>query len=120
MHFRLGVLGLIVLGFLVSLPGAKVAAQSDPLRIAHRQCMTSVKQGRYDKAEPFCLKAVKLGEAKFGREHKYTGTFLKNLAALFRAQGRYADAEPLYKRSLAILEKAGLVPLKWREPSAKV
>ena len=120
MHFRLGVLGLIVLGFLVSLPGAKIAAQSDPLRIAHRQCMTSVKQGRYEKAEPFCLRALKLGEAKFGREHKYTGTFLKNLAALFRAQGRYADAEPLYKRSLAILEKAGLVPLKWREPSAKV
>src|SRR5262249_30460191 len=29
-----------------------------------------------------------------------------NLAALYRDQGRYADAEPLYKRSLAISEKA--------------
>ena len=31
---------------------------------------------------------------------------LNNLAALYDDQGRYADAEPLYKRSLAIREKA--------------
>ncbi len=31
---------------------------------------------------------------------------LNNLAELYRAQGWYADAEPLYKRSLAIREKA--------------
>ena len=31
---------------------------------------------------------------------------LNNLAELYQAQGRYADAEPLYKRSLAIREKA--------------
>ena len=29
-----------------------------------------------------------------------------NLAMLYRGQGRYSDAEPLYKRSLAIFEKA--------------
>ena len=33
-------------------------------------------------------------------------TSLNNLAVLYRAQGRYAEAEPLYKRSLAIDEKA--------------
>ena len=31
---------------------------------------------------------------------------LNNLAELYRDQGRYAEAEPLYKRSLAIREKA--------------
>jgi hypothetical protein len=31
---------------------------------------------------------------------------LNDLAVLYRVQGRYADAEPLYKRSLAIREKA--------------
>jgi tetratricopeptide (TPR) repeat protein len=31
---------------------------------------------------------------------------LNNLAALYYLQGRYAQAEPLYKRSLAIMEKA--------------
>jgi tetratricopeptide (TPR) repeat protein len=33
-------------------------------------------------------------------------TSLNNLAALYRAQGKYAEAEPLYQRSLAIREKA--------------
>ncbi len=31
---------------------------------------------------------------------------LNNLAELYRAQGKYAGAEPLYKRALAIWEKA--------------
>ena len=33
-------------------------------------------------------------------------TDLNNLAELYRAQGKYAEAEPLYKRALAIWEKA--------------
>ena len=33
-------------------------------------------------------------------------TSLNNLAELYHDQGRYADAEPLYQRSLAISEKA--------------
>ncbi len=33
-------------------------------------------------------------------------TSLNNLAELYPAQGRYAEAEPLYQRALAISEKA--------------
>ncbi len=33
-------------------------------------------------------------------------TSLNNLAGLYDNQGRYAEAEPLYQRSLAIREKA--------------
>ncbi len=33
-------------------------------------------------------------------------TALNNLAQLYEAQGRYAEAEPLNKRSLAVREKA--------------
>ena len=33
-------------------------------------------------------------------------TSLNNLAELYRAQGHCADAEPLYRRALAIREKA--------------
>ena len=33
-------------------------------------------------------------------------TDLNNMAALYSAQGKYAEAEPLYKSSLAIREKA--------------
>ena len=31
---------------------------------------------------------------------------LNNLAALYKAQSHYAEAEPLHKRALAIMEKA--------------
>ncbi len=30
---------------------------------------------------------------------------LNNLAVIYRAQGQYADADPLFKRALSILEK---------------
>jgi CHAT domain-containing protein len=45
-------------------------------------------------------------EKAFGPDHPNVATVLNDLAELHRAQGRYADAEPLYKRSLAIREKA--------------
>jgi tetratricopeptide (TPR) repeat protein len=38
-------------------------------------------------------------------EHPDVAASLNNLAQLYKAQGRYADAEPLFKRSLAISEK---------------
>ena len=34
------------------------------------------------------------------------GTVLNNLAALYNSQGRFADAEPLYKRALSSYKKA--------------
>ncbi len=33
-------------------------------------------------------------------------TSLNNLAFMYREQGKYAEAEPLYQRALAIVEKA--------------
>jgi tetratricopeptide (TPR) repeat protein len=41
-----------------------------------------------------------------GPEHPEVAIDLNNLAALYEAQGKYVEAEPLYERSLAILEKA--------------
>ena len=34
------------------------------------------------------------------------GTFNSLIARLYQAQGRYAEAEPLFKRALAVWEKA--------------
>ena len=41
-----------------------------------------------------------------GSDHPYVGMSLNNLASLYKSQGRYADAEPLYERALAIREKS--------------
>jgi tetratricopeptide (TPR) repeat protein len=49
---------------------------------------------------------LKLGEDEFGPDHPTTAQFLNDLAAIYQAQGNYTEAEPLYRRSLEILEMA--------------
>ena len=41
-----------------------------------------------------------------GPGHLQVAASLNNLGELYRAQGKYTEAEPLYKRALAIAEKA--------------
>jgi Tetratricopeptide repeat len=47
-----------------------------------------------------------IAEQALGPDHPDVAVPLTNLAALYLAQSRYADAEPLFKRSLALREKA--------------
>ncbi len=49
---------------------------------------------------------LRLSEQEFGPDHPDVATDLNNLAKVYRFQGRYAEAEPLLKRALAIFEKA--------------
>ncbi len=62
-------------------------------------------QGRYTDAETSWLAALEQAK-KFGDEDTRLATSLNNLAELYDTQGQYAQAEALYKRSLAIREKA--------------
>ena len=50
--------------------------------------------------------ALAISEKALGRNHPDVAIRLNNLALGYHAQGKYAEAEPLYKRSLAIWEKA--------------
>ena len=47
-----------------------------------------------------------ISEKAFGRDHPEVARTLNGLATLYVSQSRYGDAEPLYRRSLAIREKA--------------
>src|SRR5437016_6114292 len=62
-------------------------------------------QGDYGKAEEEWQAALREAE-EFDPEDPRFATSLNNLAELYRAQGKYAEAEPLYKKSLAVYEKA--------------
>ena len=62
------------------------------------------RQGHYGDAEKSMEAALKEAE-RFGPEDLRLGTTLNNLAELYRDQGKYAEAEPLYKRSLVIVVK---------------
>ncbi|NJO76900.1 MAG: tetratricopeptide repeat protein, partial [Leptolyngbyaceae cyanobacterium RM1_406_9] len=44
-----------------------------------------------------------ISEEQLGENHPAVATRLNNLANLYSSQGRYAQAEPLYLRALAIL-----------------
>ena len=62
-------------------------------------------QGNYPKAERQLEAALKEAEG-FGPQDPRLATSLNDLGEVYRLQGKYAEAEPLYKRSLAIYEKA--------------
>lgn len=61
-------------------------------------------QGNYIEAEKQVLAALKKAEA-FGPQDPRLGIILNALADVYRSQGRYAEAKPLYKRALMIQEK---------------
>ena len=62
-------------------------------------------QGNYPEAEKQLGAALKEAEG-LGPQDPRLATSLNNLAVLYIIQGKYAEAEPLYKRALAIFEKA--------------
>ncbi len=83
---------LCILCFLVALWPGLALAQSAALMDAYNQYKALNAQGRYAEAEPFARKALELGKREFGPDHPHTGSFLNNLAELYRDQGRYGDA----------------------------
>ena len=65
---------------------------------------TAYQQGRYTDAERLFQAIVKEAEA-FGPQDPRLATSLSNLAELYRLRGKYAEAEPLNKRALAIRKR---------------
>jgi len=45
-------------------------------------------------------------EEQLGGEHPSVATSLNNLALLLKAQGKYGEAEPLYRRAVRICEQS--------------
>ncbi len=59
-----------------------------------------------ERMEEFRKALQKEIERKFGPDSPATAFILNRQAGHYRAQGRYAEAEPLYLRALAIWEKS--------------
>jgi len=93
----LGVLGRL-LGF------APACTQGNPRERYTQAGAEAYQQGNYAEAEKQCLAALQEAE-EFGPEDPRLATILNNLALVYREQGKYAEAEPLYQHSLTILEK---------------
>ncbi len=85
----------------VVLVSTQASAQSTPWETSTAAGLEAYQQARYAEAEKAWLLALKEAE-NFGPEDPRLATSLNNLAELYRAQGKYAEAEPLYERALAI------------------
>jgi tetratricopeptide (TPR) repeat protein len=64
------------------------------------------KHAQFEQAEPLFQHALAIYEQKLEPNHPYVVTSIANLASLYRNQGKYEQAEQLYRRSLARAEKA--------------
>lgn len=64
----------------------------------------SYEHGQYAVAEKQFLAALKEAQG-FGPDDLRLAKSLNNVGAVYAVEGKYSKAEPLYKRSLAILEK---------------
>jgi len=83
-----------------------MALRPDDLEIQNRLLMALYGSGDY-------YEGVRLGEEVLAKREVNSDTdptdvaaSLNNLAGLYQAQGKYGEAEPLYRKSLKIMEKA--------------
>ncbi len=76
--------------------------------ILNGEAMALYRSGHYDRALPVAQKALIIAEETVekdvGPDQLALATSLNNLAELYRVQGNFNAAEPLYKRSLRIFE----------------
>ncbi len=94
--------GLLCLGLWPMVAASAQETRWDSLMAG---AVKAYQQADYAEAEKLFLAALNEAE-KFGEQDPRLATSLNNLAVLYYAQGKYAQAEPLYQRSLAIREKA--------------
>ncbi|MEW6002752.1 MAG: tetratricopeptide repeat protein [Nitrospirota bacterium] len=79
----------------------------------NNRVLTLYQQGEYPKAARVAEESLKIAEAFFGVERSWLAAEMKPLceqalviADLYRSQGKFAEAEPLYSQGLKIDEKA--------------
>ncbi len=93
--------GLLCLGLW---PMVAASAQETRWDSIMADAAKAYQQADYAEAEKLLLAALKEAE-KFGDQDPRLATSLNNLAVLYFGQSKYAQAEPLYQRALAIREK---------------
>ena len=74
-------------------------------RALNDEAIALYRKGDLDAAATRAREAVAAAETAAGPDHPSVASCLNNLAAILRAQKKYAEAEPLYQRVLAIRER---------------
>src|SRR5262245_15259646 len=102
-----GLMAAMVVGWALALGLPAMAQQGDDADAFTAQAINKLyDEGKYAEAIPLAQQYVAITRQRNGEESMEFGTAISWLAAVYQAQGRYAFAEPLYERALAIWEKA--------------
>ena len=72
-------------------------AQEKLWKELHSRFDTLYQRGRYGEAAKVVEEVLKVAENTFGPDHPNVALSLNNLALVYQAQGRYAEAESHYK-----------------------
>jgi hypothetical protein len=87
-------------------------AQQSDLQAIYKRFQDYYQAGTAAVVEAQKLEAVVKG--RFGTSHRSYAVALNNLALVYWRQGKYSEAEELFKRALAIREKASVqATLTW-------
>ena len=84
---------------------AKATREESSWEMSMDAATEAYQQARYTEAEKFFLAALEEAD-NFGPQDPRLVPSLNGLASVYRTQGKHAEAEPLFKRSLAIREEA--------------
>src|ERR1051326_6301612 len=108
LNWRTGTKILIAGALLMAICSISMPAisQQDEAATLSTRVVELYRAGQFSEAIAWAHGLCVLREKALGADHPDVATSLISLAGLYREQGHYGDAEPLYRRSLAIYEKA--------------
>jgi tetratricopeptide (TPR) repeat protein len=85
---------------------ATASAQPADIKAIDKTFQDHYARGNYPAAQIDAQELERLAKARFGADHPYYAVALNKLGIVFWAQAKYTEAEGLFKRALAIREKA--------------
>jgi tetratricopeptide (TPR) repeat protein len=85
---------------------ATASAQSVDIIAVNKAFQDHYARGNYPAAQIDAQELERLVKARFGADHPYYAVALNRLGIVVQAQGKYTDAEGLFKRALTIRENA--------------
>lgn len=104
MAYRFLSLGIIAAALCFAAADSSARESENPFQLQNKAEALGA-AGKYSEAIPYARRALEIMEQRFGQNHPNVAALLNTLASLHQKQGKYKDAEPLFKRSIAILER---------------
>src|SRR5262249_30440432 len=97
---------VFALAFGALLPQPARAQTLEELRSINQRVSELYRAGKYSEAVNLAEHYAELAKRGLGAEHPEYAEAITWLAFVYKAQGRLAEAEPLYRRALAVRETA--------------